>query len=270
MKSWGKWSQTIRIWWGQYTAYRINFFLQVIGPVLVFFFVKYSLWREIYKGIGNSADNPVMIGGFTLDSMLQYHGWILVFSMLTQGNANFDLSTDIRLGKISTYLIYPFNFWEYQTAGFFAFQTLEWPVAFFTASILAACNVIYFPTAAALVGVLMLAMFISILQFTLQFLAGLVAFWLEETWVLRVLLNIITTFLSGAVIPLDLFPQTLKSILAYSPFPYMVYYPVKVAMGLHPLEPKVFIILSAWALVFCTFNVMVWRRGLRLYTGAGM
>ncbi|HAZ12302.1 MAG: hypothetical protein A2X86_03605 [Bdellovibrionales bacterium GWA2_49_15] len=265
-----KWTQTIRIWWGQYTAYRINFFLQVIGPVLVFFFVKFSLWTEIYKGMGATPENPITIGGFTLDGMLQYHGWILVFSMLTQGNANFDLSTDIRLGKISTYLIYPFNFWEYHTAGFLAFQTLEWPVAFFTGSVLTIFNVIHCPSVLTLMGLLMLAMFISVLQFALQFLSGLVAFWLEETWVLRVLLNITTTFLSGAVIPLDLFPEALRAVLAYSPFPYMVYYPVKVAMGQLSLEPQVFLILTAWTLVFAALNVLVWRRGLRLYTGAGM
>ena len=270
MKSLGKWSQTIRIWWGQYTAYRINFFLQVIGPILVFFFIKYSLWTEIYKGMSTSSEGPITIGGFTLENMLQYHGWILVLSMLTQGNANFDLSADIRLGKISTFLIYPFNFWEYHTAGFLAFQTLQWPVAFFTGSILVISNIIHGPSVVTLMGVLLLEMFISVLQFSLQFLSGLVAFWLEETWVLRVLLTIITTFLSGAVIPLDLFPKTFSAILAYSPFPYMVYYPVKVAMGLAPLHLHVFVILTAWALAFAGLNVLVWRRGLRLYTGAGM
>ena len=83
-------------------------------------------------------------------------------------------------------------------------------------------------------------------------------------------MNITTTFLSGAVIPLDLFPEALRAVLAYSPFPYMVYYPVKVAMGQLSLEPQVFLILTAWTLVFAALNVLVWRRGLRLYTGAGM
>ncbi len=266
MKNVGKWIQTIHVWWGQYTAYRLNFFLQVIGPALVFFFVKFSLWTEIYHNMGPDST----IGGFTLNAMLQYHGWALIIAMLTQGHVNFDLSNDIRLGKISTYLIYPFDFWEYHTAGFLAFQTLEWPIAFLTGSILLFFSIIHLPALLPFLGILVLAVFLSFLWFTLQYLAGLVAFWLEETWILRVLFTIVATFLSGAIVPLDLFPKWFSSLLLYTPFPYMLYYPVKVAMGFVTLESKVFFIVAAWTLVFAIINRQVWRRGLRLYTGAGM
>ncbi len=43
-----KWWITIKISWVKHTAYRLNFFLQIIGPSLVFFFVKYNLWSSIY------------------------------------------------------------------------------------------------------------------------------------------------------------------------------------------------------------------------------
>ena len=103
MKSLGKWSQTIRIWWGNIPPIESIFSFKSSVPFW-YFFIKYSLWTEIYKGMAASP-KPRSLLGFTL-SMLQYHGWILVLSMLTQGNANFDLSADIRLGKISTFLIY--------------------------------------------------------------------------------------------------------------------------------------------------------------------
>ena len=203
--------------------------------------------------------------------MLQYHGWILVLSMLTQGNANFDLSADIRLGKISTFLIYPFNFlgishsrfsglpnfavalWPFywESPGYFQYHPL--PLCGDSHGGLVVSNVHQCPPV-----------------FSAIFIRTCGASGWKKLGSYESLLTIITTFLSGAVIPLDLFPKTLSAILAYSPFPYMVYYPVKVAMGLAPLDLHVFVILTAWALVFAGLNVLVWRRGLRLYTGAGM
>jgi ABC-2 type transport system permease protein len=43
-----KWLATIRISWSRQLAYKLNFLLLVIGPTLVFFFVKYNLWRSIF------------------------------------------------------------------------------------------------------------------------------------------------------------------------------------------------------------------------------
>ena len=75
-----KWWQTIKISWSNHTAYRMNFFLQVIGPALVFFFVKYNLWSSIY------ADKSVeIIKGYTLSQMIDYHVWAMIVGLLAKG-----------------------------------------------------------------------------------------------------------------------------------------------------------------------------------------
>ena len=50
MNSIPKWLETIRISISKVMAYRLNFLLQIIGPTLVFFFIKYNLWSSIYQG----------------------------------------------------------------------------------------------------------------------------------------------------------------------------------------------------------------------------
>jgi ABC-2 type transport system permease protein len=79
--------------WSNYMTYRYNLFLQIVGPALVFFFIKYNLWNSIYDG-----DLELEIGGYTLSSMIQYHIWGFVLTMMAKGHHAVDLGQEIRLG----------------------------------------------------------------------------------------------------------------------------------------------------------------------------
>jgi len=268
-----KWWQTIKIWWGQQTAYRLNFFLQVIGPPIVFFCVKASLWKAIFNGIANQKGldiSSTVINGMTLDQMISYHAWAMIVGFLSQGMGSFDLSNDIRLGKISTYLIYPFNFWEYHTAGFLAFQTLQIPTTLLSLLVFSSLKIIALPAISNFILAILVCFVISLFWFSLQYFIGLLAFWLEETWIMRVMINIVTTFLSGAIIPVSFFPEQLQQMLVWSPFPYMIYWPTKIFLG--QTESILFgvSILIFWTLIMGFINTTLWKRGLRLYTAAGM
>ena len=37
--------------------------------------------------------------------------------------------------------------------------------------------------------------------------------------------------LSGALVPLDLFPDAVRAVVAYTPFPYMIDFPAQVLLG---------------------------------------
>jgi ABC-2 type transport system permease protein len=260
-----KWLQTIRIEWTRYTAYRVNFFLQVFGPALVFFFIKYNLWSSIYGG-----DETLIIKDYTFHDMIQYHIWALIVGLLAQGHTAMNLAEDIRYGKISAYLIYPFNFWEFHTASFLAFQSLQTFISILSLFVLYFLDILQFTGATYLIYGYIYTLYVSIFWFCLQFLTGLLSFWFEETWILRVILMMITSFFSGSIIPLELFPSWFFDLLNYTPFPYLTYYPIKIFMGefLNPVVP--FLVLTGWTLFFVITNLLLWRRGLRLYTAAGM
>jgi ABC-2 type transport system permease protein len=228
-----KWMATVRISWSKHLAYKLNFVLLVIGPTLVFFFVKFSLWKAIF-----SLEGVTTLQGYDLRRMLNYQAWTLLVGLLAQGYNSMNLAEDIRLGRISAYLVYPFGFWPFQTASFLAFQGLQLLVSAVTLLLL---------------------------------VVGLAAFWLEETWVLRVMFVTIAQFLSGAMMPLEVFPVWLESILQWSPFPYLTYVPAKMFMGEYSGSFAVAaLILGLWLAVVSLGVNWVWRRGLRLYTAAGM
>lgn len=260
-----KWWQTIKIAWAKFTAYRMNFFLQVLGPTLVFFFIKYNLWSAIY------APTPgAIIQGYNFEQMIQYHIWAMIVGLIAQGHTAMNLSEEIRLGKISTYLIYPFNFWEFHTAHFFAFQGLQVFISFFTIVFISAVGMMIFPSFDLLLLGYLYCLFVSVFWFTLQYLTGILGFWLEETWILRVILQIITGFLSGAILPLDLYPEKFVAILQYTPFPYLTYYPIKIFTGEFSNFSAAYGIIAFWIVVCALINHLIWKRGIRLYTAAGM
>lgn len=265
MNNFLKWYETFLISIKKQTAYRLNFVLQIIGPAVVFFFIKYSLWNTIF------SKNPGMeIGGYTFELMISYHLWSFIVSLIAQGHTALNLSLDIRYGRISTYLIYPFNFWEFHTASFLGFQFLQLIVALSSLIIFYATGILTHITPKFLILGFLCSFYVSLFWYVLQYLTGLIAFWLEETWILRVILQIITVFLSGAVIPLELFPKLAVKILEYTPFPYLTYYPVKIFQGAEVNYISFFSIISVWMLLFVALNALIWRKGLRLYTAAGM
>lgn len=265
MNNFLKWYQTIIISWKKNTAYKLNLVLQIIGPAVVFFFIKYSLWNTIF------AQNPgKLISGYTFSAMISYHIWSFLVSLMSQGHTALNLSLDIRMGRISSYLIYPFNFWEFHTASFIGFQLLQLVIATF--SLLAFYVIGILPEITWMhlgLGVIC-SFYVSLFWYTLQYLTGLIAFWLEETWMLRVILQIITVFLSGAVIPLELFPKWSVDILNYTPFPYLTYYPIKVFMGASVNLLNFFGVTTAWFLALCLANTLLWKKGMKHYTAAGM
>jgi ABC-2 type transport system permease protein len=260
-----KWWQTMKVSWTKYTTYRLNFFLQVIGPSLVFFFIKYNLWSSIFNG-----DLDISIKGYNFESMITYHVWSMIVGLLAQGHSGMNLSEDIRHGKISTYLIYPFNFWEFHTAGFLSFQVIQIFISIITLFCISTLDLVSLPAIEFIFYGMSYCLFVSLFWYTLQYLTGVLAFWLEETWMIRVLLQIITAFLSGAILPLDLYPPWLINILQFTPFPYLTYYPIKIFMGDINFMPHAYLVVSLWTILFFILNRKLWQKGMKLYTAAGM
>jgi len=260
-----KWAQTMSIAFSDRLAYKFDFVLYVLGPSIVFFFIKYNLWVSIY-----SYQTESVIKGYDLGMMLQYQAWILIVSFLAQGHTSLQLAEDIRLGRISSYLLYPFSFWQYHTAAFFSLQVIQIFVATVSLMVLVLAGLLPVNLDLLIQGVFF-SLLVGLLWFAFQFTIGLLAFWLEETWVLRVMLMLVAQFLSGAIIPLELYPDWLRSLLLYTPFPYLAYIPVKIFMGEYDASYlQTLLILIFWIGAVFMLARFVWRRGLRLYSAAGM
>ena len=265
-KEYFKWLQSLKTSLSRNLTYKINFILMMVIPVLVFFAIKYNLWHSIY-----ATNSYKYIQGYSLAEMIEYQFWILIFDLFVRSHFfSQNISSDIRLGKISSFLLYPFHFINYQSSLFLSDKLIQTFIGSFSLFLVCAFGWVNIPGASTLLQAVFFLLMINAFWFFAQLLVGFVAFWLEETWSLNVSIRFISAFFSGSFIPLDLFPDLFTRILLWTPFPYLTYIPVRILMGESVNAGRSLLILFIWLLALLISTQRVWKRGLKLYTGAGI
>ena len=107
------------------------------------------------------------------------------------------------------------------------------------------------------------------LYFLIQYTFAMFAFWTERASAIQELWFLFYIFLSGMIAPLDTFPPMIKEIALWTPFPYGVYFPAAILVGLPVNIGRGFLMISLWLTLFFFLNRWLWRRGLRYYSGMG-
>jgi ABC-2 type transport system permease protein len=103
-------------------------------------------------------------------------------------------------------------------------------------------------------------------------MVAMVAFWWLEIWGILFLKRMIISFLAGTFLPLTLLPAQIAHIFTALPFQYMVFFPIQVAQGkIAPADIRNGIILQLlWIVVFTVIGGIIWRRGMKQYSAAGI
>ena len=107
------------------------------------------------------------------------------------------------------------------------------------------------------------------LRFLMQYTLAMLAFWMERVTACDRLLMIPYLFLSGLIAPLEMFPENIRILATYTPFPYLVWFPASLLAGGDIQILKPLIVITVWLLVFQLLARTVWRRGLYKYSAMG-
>lgn len=107
------------------------------------------------------------------------------------------------------------------------------------------------------------------LRFLIQYTFALFAFWTERATAIEQFWYLFYLFLSGMIAPLDLFPAAVRAVILWTPFPYLVYFPASLLVGIPVDVGRGLAIILGWGVVFLGLNRWLWRRGLRQYSGMG-
>jgi len=261
-----KWRTTITVSISRYMAFKADFFLMLVAPSLVFIAVNYNVWKAIYQTQAGQS-----IAGFTMEQMLHYQCWSFIVALLVRSHRTWNLSEAIRLGRITSFLLYPFDAWKFYLCEFLGFQLIQVGIAVLSVFMLGCFGFIPQIDLATLGMGIAFSLLVSILWFVCDFTFGLGGFWLEEVWVFRVIFNLFAILFSGAFIPIEFFPESLQRFLAYTPFPFITAVPVHIFLGTSSVSLGwAAVTLLGWIFVLGIGSCFVWRRGLKLYTAAGM
>lgn len=240
------------------------FLISLINPLVYLLF-----WRGASINLSPST-NQWQLPNFASYYMLL----ILASSFLRVHIEEYIAYYDIELGYLSNNLLKPVSYFWYQ---FFH----ELPYRFVEASfgvVVFLLFLINYPGLVRLTGkpeYILLSILILVggyfLSYLLKIILGLSALFTTDFRGLAEFIEVMIIVFGGFVIPLDLFPDTLKGILSLLPFPYMFYYPVVAFLGRLSIEELVRVLVSqiAWIGGFAILYTFIWKKGIRLFTGVG-
>jgi ABC-2 type transport system permease protein len=248
-------------------VYRWNF-----GVRSLFWFchlvVVYLLWGAAYAG------NP-SIGGYSFAQTLTYFVVIFVLQFFIGAfNEDYQISEDIRNGLINQFLLKPINYFAYRLSVFAAARVVSG--VFGLLALLVALpffrGYLDMPHEAWRIALGVPAMALTaIIQFSIAYCFGLLAFWFLDIQGFVILSMAVETLLGGQVVPLDLLPQGVFNVVRFLPFFYQAYFPAAILTGRKGLDFAVqgLAIQAFWAFFLVCLAEAVWRRGLRHHTAAG-
>jgi len=238
-------------------------YLGEIGSKTIFLFVVLYIFLCLWK-VTYAETNQTSLGGLSLKQML----WYLVVTesiIMSLPTIATLVDQDVRTGALAMQLVRPMSYPLNMLAQTSGERVLSFTLNFVVGSIIALLFV--GPLSLSLQGMAMFLMLLPLsfaLDFTIYFLIGLAAFWLEDTTGLTLIYSRMTMILGGMLIPLELFPESWQQILRMLPFSAIVYGPARlfVTGDLH-----LFLAVAAqqviWILVFAAIIRIVYNLALR-------
>jgi ABC-2 type transport system permease protein len=246
-------------------VYRFGFLFTILGNI-VYLGVAYFLWKSIYS----YSDT---IRGLTFNETFLYVGLGSAIFILLKTYADWFIHYEIREGNIATYLTKPI---DYQIYNLFAnlgsllinLTAITLPTAFvmifiFHVRVTPGVGLLLFPIS------LLLAFLIS---FSIDYFIGLLAFYSESIWGVSITKEIIVTVLSGALIPLQFFPDAIQNVLYWLPFQAIYHTPLMMItrpdQGLQVFLPML-LVQIAWAISLFVLARLFYNQAIKVLRIAG-
>jgi len=263
-----KYLHVMRVGFQNTLVYRMNFLLRAAFS-LIPLVATISLWRTIYRG--NSGD----VAGYSLAGMISYYLIVTVVDTFTAvTDDDWQIAADIKDGAISQFLLKPINYTAYRLSLFFSGKLIFTAASFIPIGIFIFCERRYLVApASAMAFCCFLASLVltGLLQFFMSYTLALLAFWLLEVSTVIFILFAFEYIAGGHLFPLNILPPALERVLNFTPFPYLLFFPVSVYLG----QVKGLALVEGlatqigWLIFFFLLAQFVWRQGIKKYSAVG-
>ena len=200
-------------------VYRFGFMFTIIGNIL-YMCVAYFLWASIYS-------NTTTLHGLTLNQTFIYVALGSTVFVLLKTYADWEIAHEIEDGSISMYLTKPMGYLSYVFS--ISLGLVLTNLAAVTIPTLLLLTLVFKVNFAFGPGLLLFPISLF-LAFTISYffdcVTGLCAFYTESIWGISATKEIVISVLSGALVPLQFFPDTLQKILLALPFQAIYHTPL--------------------------------------------
>ena len=127
----------------------------------------------------------------------------------------------------------------------------------------------WFPSLATLLTWIVIITIAFSLRFLIQYTFAMLTFWTERASAILQFWLLFYIFFSGLIAPLEVFPLLMREIILWTPFPYFLYFPAALLVGLPVDFTRALLTTIGWGLIFYLLNRWLWKQGLKQYSGMG-
>ncbi|UZQ56063.1 ABC-2 family transporter protein [Trichothermofontia sichuanensis B231] len=262
-----RWSASLRlpatllsVYYAYMLEYRAELLLWALSGSLPI--ILMGVWTQAAQG-----------GQFGLSAIAFARYFLAVFLVrqLTVVWVIWEFEKEVVQGKLSFRLLQPLDPVWHHVASHLAERLARVP---FTLALLGLFFLLY-PQAIWLpsgTNVLWFCLVISlafILRFLIQYTFALFSFWIERAVAIEQFWFLIYLFLSGMIAPLDMFPPGVRAVVLWTPFPYLIYFPAALLVGMPVDLQQGLIVFGIWGSLLFILNRWLWRQGLKHYSGMG-
>ncbi len=242
----------------------IWFLTAFLNPLYILIF-----WIAVIKDKGN------VLTGWNLSTISTYYLLIMIAGSFIIAHIEEDVAIrDIREGQLISHIIKPMSYfwmkflselgWR-MTQGFFG-------VLVFIIFFVLFNRFVSFPN--TLIGIISTTLIVALaflISFTFKMIVGISAFWFVDFWGLQQIVEVVIIILAGFIMPIEFFPDWLRSISLSTPFPYMIYYPILSFQSKlsNPQILNVILIQLIWLAVLGVAYKWLWGKGVKKFTGVG-
>lgn len=248
----------------EYFAYRLNMAMWRIRQVFVFL-IPFFIWKAVLGGGGS-------VYGYDFPAIITYLFGTTVLRSLVMGSRTADLGWMINSGYLTIPLMRPISMFKFLFTRDMADKLFN--LSFIVIEIPLLLWIFHPPVfiqtdPLTLVLTLISVVMAVLIYFYINIMFGTIAFWTRDVWAPRFLLMVVLEFATGAMFPLDMLPVWGQQILNLTPFPHLLFTPLKIYLAQDPALIPHLLIQLVWTVVLYYITRALWNKGLKSYEAEG-
>ncbi len=237
-------------------VYRFDLIISIINTILQIF-IYCLIWKALYQFQEN-------VDGISYSMVVT--NFVIGLALINSYNiSDFEIQNKLKDGTIGNELLKPASYkWMIlsKNLGNIFFKLL---VNFLPAIII---SIIFLPIAPPVnITAFLLFLFSLILGFLVYFSISLIiqmtAFWIFNVWSMSTIKNVFVNLLSGSLIPIWFMPNSLVSILQYTPFYSIYFLPLNIYLGKVANTEILsgFMMQIFWIILLSFIGSLMWNSG---------
>lgn len=250
----------IRLHLRRSACYRANVILDLLGALLTVF-VLCLFWSAVFR-------SQTAIAGLDLAYMLRYVLLVrLILTATSPSGVAREIADRVRDGSLLVELVRPYGLLSSIVAQ--CVSSCLWRMVWIAPPLVIALAILSGPSLALcrLPSFLLALLIAGTYNIGVEVLLALSAFWLKRNEGVLHARGFLDALLSGALVPLALFPESFQHVLAWMPFRGMIDVPIGVLLGDFPhlalLHP------AAWGLLVWIICSLLHRKALHRFDALG-